>query len=100
MFQGSSSAWSAVCHVWVELEGSIIRLISPRKRDTWGSCGAAADDIEIEAVKVNLDLTLQSSLFEFSHITMQGNKLSSQHIVAWFDITGQLDFEAVTIVGS
>ena len=100
MCNANSTVWSAICHVRVEREGGIVRLICSREADAFRGRCAIADNIEIETVKVNLNLTLECSLFKLLHVSVQGNELSSQHIVAWFDVAGQLDFEAVAIVGS
>jgi hypothetical protein len=51
-------------------------------------------------VQVDLDLAFESSLFEFVHVSVQGNELSSQDIFAWFDVARQLELEAITVVGS
>ena len=100
MFNGGNGVWNAVRHIRVKLEGEIIGFIGTRETNTVRSRRTTADDIEVEAVQINLDLTLERSLLELLHVSVQSNELGSQDIVAWFDVAGQLEFKAVAIVRS
>ena len=100
MFNGGNGVWNAVRHIRVKLEGEIIGFIGTRETNTVRSRRTTADDIEVEAVQINLDLTLERSLLELLHVSMQGNHLSAQNIVARLDVAGQLELEAVAVVRS
>ena len=100
MLKGGDRVWSAVRHVRVELEGGVVGFVGSGESNAFRSRRATSNDVEVEAVQVNLNLTFKCLLFELLHVSVQCDELGSQDIVAWFDVAGQLDFEAVAIIGS
>ena len=77
MLNADGRVWSAICHVGAKSEGSVIRLVGSGESNAFGGRCTTAGYIEVKAVQVDLDLTFKCLLFEFLHVSVQGNKLGS-----------------------
>jgi hypothetical protein len=95
---GGDGVWNAVRHVRVKREAWLVCLVGSRERNALRGRRPSADDVEVEAVQVNLNLAFEVLPLELLHISVHGNEFGSQDIVARLDIAGQLEFEAVAIV--
>jgi hypothetical protein len=91
------TGFGVVCHERRELESVVRGLIRAWERNALWRRRAAADDVEIEAVIVELG-TGKGSVCQILHVTVQGDYLGSQHVCSCLDVAWDLDFEAVIVV--
>jgi hypothetical protein len=96
------TTWSiiTVSHKWLELETGISGFVSSWEIDSFRCSWTAPNNVEVEAVGVDLNFTAETVGFELLHITMQSNVLGSQDVCSCLDVAGKLNFVAVAIVWS
>jgi hypothetical protein len=95
---GTTSGIVTVGHEWLKRETGVIRLVGAWECDPFWRCGTATNDVEVEAVRIDLDLATEIVCLELCHVTMHSDQFGSQDVCSGFDITRKLDFVAVAVI--